>query len=65
MLSKDVDLAIVNSEQGRVAHEAIGYRPKGWRLIPNGFPMDVFRIDPDGGAATSRPVTRLRMGLGS
>lgn len=30
---------IVNSGPGKAAHEAIGYRPARWEIIPNGFDM--------------------------
>lgn len=36
---------IVNSEAGRKLHEQIGYRPRRWDVIPNGF--DTQRFHPD------------------
>jgi len=36
---------ITNSDAGRSAHEKIGYRPKRWITIPNGFDTDLFRPD--------------------
>jgi len=34
---------VVNSMAGRLANERLGFRPKRWQLIPNGFELDVFR----------------------
>lgn len=31
---------ITNSTMGRTSHERIGYRPKRWELIPNGFDLE-------------------------
>ena len=36
---------ITNSLAGRASHERIGYRPKRWITIPNGFDTDLFRPD--------------------
>ena len=36
---------IVNSEAGKQQHERIGYRPRRWDVIPNGF--DTQRFHPD------------------
>jgi len=36
---------IVNSEAGKQLHEQIGYRPRRWEVIPNGF--DTKRFHPD------------------
>jgi len=48
---------VVNSAAGQALHRRIGYRPKSWHRIPNGFDLDRFHPD---------PVTpaRLRAGLG-
>ncbi len=43
---------ITNSNAGRRAHEAYGYRARGWQIIPNGFDISTFRPDDQ---------TRLRM----
>ena len=48
---------IVNSRRGRLHHERLGYRPRWWIEIPNGFDLDRWR--PDAGAAV-----RLRAELG-
>jgi len=36
---------IVNSEAGKQQHERLGYRPRRWDVIPNGFDTDRFRPD--------------------
>lgn len=36
---------IVNSEAGKQQHEALGYHPRRWEVIPNGF--DTQRFHPD------------------
>jgi len=42
-LSRYTDAVIVNSAAGKRAHEALGYRPNRWEIIPNGFDTDEFR----------------------
>ena len=49
---------IVNSHRGRVSHEGLGYRPKQWFEIPNGFDLDRWRPDPDA-AARLRDLLQL------
>ncbi|PWT76312.1 MAG: hypothetical protein C5B60_04225, partial [Chloroflexi bacterium] len=39
------DVVVVNSEAGREAHARLGYRPKRFELIPNGFELDRFQPD--------------------
>lgn len=34
---------IVNSQTGRALHENLGYHPRRWSLIPNGFDLTSFR----------------------
>ncbi|HVM80317.1 MAG TPA: glycosyltransferase [Stellaceae bacterium] len=41
---------IVNSHAGRLYHEALGYRPKWWAEIPNGFDLERWRRDETAGA---------------
>lgn len=36
---------IVNSEAGKQQHERLGYRPRRWEVIPNGFDTQRFRPD--------------------
>ncbi len=38
---------VVNSRAGRLEHERLGYRPRRWVMIPNGFDIDRFRPDED------------------
>jgi glycosyltransferase involved in cell wall biosynthesis len=46
-LSRIPQAVVVNSKAGLVAHEAIGYRPRKWELIPNGFDTTVYRPRPE------------------
>ncbi len=39
------NVVIVNSEVGKKLHEQLGYRPKRWEIMPNGFDVDRFRPD--------------------
>jgi len=57
-LSRLPDAVLVNSEAGRRLHHDLGYRPKGWRVIPNGFDTALYR--PDEGA---RREVRAELGL--
>lgn len=49
---------VVNSSAGRVAHEELGYHPRRWELIPNGFDLSAFHPD-----AGRRKTFRARLGL--
>jgi glycosyltransferase involved in cell wall biosynthesis len=49
-LSSIPDLVISNSMIGQEAHAKIGYHPRGWRLLPNGFDTNRFRPDVARGA---------------
>lgn len=40
------DAVIANAQAGRTAHEAIGYHPRRWEIIPNGFDTALFKPDP-------------------
>jgi glycosyltransferase involved in cell wall biosynthesis len=57
LLSRFPEAVIVNSRGGRKDHAAVGYRPRRWIYIPNGFDTERFR--PDRAART-----RLRKALG-
>lgn len=46
-LSKSPDLVICNSEAGKLAHQALGYSPRRWEVIPNGFDLTHFRPLPE------------------
>lgn len=50
---------VVNSEAGKQAHIALGYRPKRWQLIPNGIDCEQYRPDP-----SLRAAARRALGLG-
>jgi len=39
------DAVVVNSRAGRCFHERIGYRPRRWEYLPNGFDTDELRPD--------------------
>jgi glycosyltransferase involved in cell wall biosynthesis len=41
------DAIVVNSHEGRRFHEALGYRPRRWAYIPNGFDTASLRPDPE------------------
>lgn len=47
-LSKLPRLVVANSQDGIEAYSEIGYRPKEWRMLPNGF--DIGRYAPDDSA---------------
>lgn len=55
-LSRMPAAIITNSEAGRVAHMRIGYRPKRWVTISNGFDTDLFRPD-----AQTRSAMRAKL----
>jgi glycosyltransferase involved in cell wall biosynthesis len=44
--SRRPELVLANSEAGRRAHAALGYRPRRWEVVPNGFDVERFRPDP-------------------
>lgn len=56
-LSRIPGAIITNSTAGRIAHERLGYRPRRWVTIPNGFDTDLFRPD-------ARARSSVRAGLG-
>lgn len=55
--SRMPDAVIVNSLEGRRFHEALGYRPRRWVHVPNGFDTAALKPDADAGK-------RLRAALG-
>jgi glycosyltransferase involved in cell wall biosynthesis len=57
-LSRRPDAVIANSEAGRAFHASIGYRPRRWACIPNGFDLEALRPDPEAG-----PWLRRELGL--
>jgi glycosyltransferase involved in cell wall biosynthesis len=56
--SKLPTAVVVNSQAGRLVHEQLGYRPRRWCLIGNGFDVEAFR--PDAGA---RARVRAELGI--
>lgn len=58
-LSARPEVVIANSHAGVAHHAALGYRPRRWFVIPNGFDGDVFHPDPE-----ARRVLRREAGLG-
>ena len=57
-LSRRPDVIIANSNAGRTAHEAYGYRARSWKVIPNGFDTVKFRPD-----AQARQRIRADLGV--
>lgn len=55
-LSGIPDLIVANSEAGVLAHRRRGYRPKDWRVIPNGFDLNEFEPLPDARQALFRKL---------
>jgi glycosyltransferase involved in cell wall biosynthesis len=53
------DGVVVNSAAGQRFHEALGYRPKRWYYIPNGFDTRELRPDP-----AARHRLRRELGIG-
>lgn len=51
---------VTNSEAARELHTELGYRPKEWLSIPNGFEIDRF-----GPSAAARQIVRQELGLPS
>ena len=45
------DLVICNSLTGQKAHSELGYHPRAWRILPNGFDTERFRPDAERAAA--------------
>jgi glycosyltransferase involved in cell wall biosynthesis len=41
------DAVVVNSRAGQHFHERIGYRPRRWEYVPNGFDINKLRPDPE------------------
>jgi glycosyltransferase involved in cell wall biosynthesis len=58
---------IVNSHSGRLHHERLGYRPRWWIEIPNGFEIDRWDPDPDAAprlrAELALPADALIVGM--
>jgi glycosyltransferase involved in cell wall biosynthesis len=59
-LSRRPACVMVNSEAGKRFHEAIGYRPRRWEIVPNGFDVGAYWPNP-----TARADWRRRLGFDS
>jgi glycosyltransferase involved in cell wall biosynthesis len=57
-LSPRPDAVLVNSVAGQRAHQALGYRPRRWEIVPNG--TDIARFRPD---AQARARIRAELGI--
>ncbi|MBF0160328.1 MAG: glycosyltransferase [Magnetococcales bacterium] len=44
-LSRWPDVVLVNSMAGQILHQQLGYRPRAWRFIANGFDVQQYRPD--------------------
>jgi glycosyltransferase involved in cell wall biosynthesis len=53
------DAVIVNSQAGRLFHERIGYHPRRWEYVPNGFDTDELRPNLE-----ARGHLRAELGIG-
>ncbi len=53
------DMVVANAEAGRERHVALGYRPRRWRIIPNGVDVAAYRPDP-----RARATVRRQLGVG-
>lgn len=58
LLSRIPGVVATNSHAGRFAHMALGYRPKRWAYLPNGFDLDEWRPN-----AADRSAVRAELGL--
>ena len=57
-LSRQPEAVLVNSQAGLNAHRALGYRPRVWQVIPNGFDTALYRPDP-----VARAQLRAELGV--
>jgi glycosyltransferase involved in cell wall biosynthesis len=55
-LSRAPEVVVVNSEGGKAFHASMGYRPRRWHLIPNGFDVKQFRPDHDARASVRQEL---------
>jgi glycosyltransferase involved in cell wall biosynthesis len=56
LFSRFPDSIITNSCAGRSYHEGIGYAPKAWEVIPNGFDTTLFQPDQATGQEIRAPL---------
>lgn len=57
-LSRIPKAVIINSKTGQLFHERMGYKAINWKLIPNGFDINLFRPSND-----SRIIFRQKLGV--
>ena len=57
-LSSLPEVVVSNSQAGIEFHRALGYHPRRWELVPNGFDLDTFRPLPE-----ARRALRAELGL--
>ena len=57
-LSGQPDVVLTNSHEARRFHESLGYRPRRFEVIPNGFDTNAFRPDPK-----ARESVRAELGI--
>ncbi|MBT4490150.1 MAG: glycosyltransferase, partial [Rhodospirillaceae bacterium] len=66
-LSSRPDAVVTNSHAGRAEHAALGYRPRRWEVLENGFDLDTFKPRHDAPARLRRelglPDGRILIGL--
>jgi glycosyltransferase involved in cell wall biosynthesis len=58
VLSRSPSAVVINSGAGQSGHAALGYRPRRWEVIPNGFELERFGPDP-----SARRALREELGL--
>lgn len=46
-LSSLPNVVVVNSQRGQTVHKALGYHPKRWAVLPNGFDLAHFQPGPE------------------
>jgi glycosyltransferase involved in cell wall biosynthesis len=54
--SRVPDAIVVNSSAGQLFHEGIGYRPRRWEMIPNGYDTGTLRRDEAARASLRREL---------
>ncbi len=57
-LSRIPRAVVVNSQEGKSVHERLGYHPREWIVIPNGFNTEIFKPD-----SAARISTRKSLGI--
>lgn len=55
-LARWPDVVVVNSHAGQASHTSLGYHPRKWSIIPNGFDTKRYRPDRDARASVRREL---------